>query len=123
MYEDSACNQYFSFVYKESSPGTFQMWDRSTTSDSLLGTARVSIADSLGSADRHSWYKLVGAGDQVKKGGRHFLFLGRIRFVGVLPLHSSMGGDIFLLPPPEKRLHVADAFSLHSACCRYTRSD
>lgn len=53
------------FFYQESSPEPFQVWDRSTTSDSLLGTARVSIAENLGSADRHGWYKLVGAGDQV----------------------------------------------------------
>lgn len=44
------------------------MWDRSNTSDALLGTARVHITDALASGDKKGWYKLVGTGDQVREG-------------------------------------------------------
>lgn len=45
--------------------GVPQVWDRSNTSDALLGTARVHITDALSSGDKNGWYKLVGTGDQV----------------------------------------------------------
>ncbi|CAN0163688.1 unnamed protein product, partial [Ascophyllum nodosum] len=57
-------------------PLTIQVWDRSTTSDSLLGTARVPIAENLGDADRNGWHRLVGAGDQVKMDAEQW---GKIR--------------------------------------------
>eukprot|EP00903_Cladosiphon_okamuranus_P015602 g14407.t1 len=46
-------------------PLSVQVWDRSSTSDTLLGTARIPIAEVLGNGDGNGWYKLVGTGDQV----------------------------------------------------------
>lgn len=43
-----------------------QVWDRSNTSDTLLGMARIPIAETLGNGDGNGWYKLVGTGDQVR---------------------------------------------------------
>ena len=82
-----------------------QVWDRSTTSDSLLGTARVPIAENLGDTDRNGWHRLVGAGDQVKVEvplERAFFPMGAVFdsvFAGCLA--SFIGGVFFLaIPPP-----------------------
>lgn len=45
--------------------GTRKVWDRSSTSDTLLGTARVPITKNLDEADEDGWRRLVGSGDQV----------------------------------------------------------
>lgn len=42
-----------------------QVWDRANTSDTLLGSARVMISESLSQDSDDGWYRLVGSGDQV----------------------------------------------------------
>lgn len=41
------------------------MWERGSTSDALIGSARVSVTNSLRTDASDGWHRLVGTGDQV----------------------------------------------------------